>query len=288
MRRLHPSRTRSLSSAASFAALLCLSGCAGDDSKTSAGSTSSASATTDGETSTSGSTSTSSSSSDSSTSASSSSSTSDASSSTSDASSSSGGTGGLPDGGACVSDGECMSGHCYVITFLGGTCGECFIDSDCAGGGCSPPNPFDGTPPMCNKGEAGGGCETSEVCMPGLECATVVDLLGLIQISTCGECVTDAACDPGDLCAPDVDLANFKGQNTCIPPGTMPQDAYCDLAGSGDEACMSGICSTVDVMGIAQIGACGECDTDADCQGGTCMLGTFDLDTATLVGSTCV
>jgi hypothetical protein len=38
---------------------------------------------------------------------------------------------------------------------------------------------------------------------------------------------------------------------------------------------------------LAEIGACGECNVDMDCGGGTCMLGEFILDTGTLVGSTC-
>jgi hypothetical protein len=41
-------------------------------------------------------------------------------------------------------------------------------------------------------------------------------------------------------------------------------------------------------MGLAQVGACGECNTDADCMGGAmCEPGEFILDTGTLVGSTC-
>ena len=194
----------------------------------------------------------------------------------------------LPDGASCVEDAECMSGNCYLVPFLGGTCGACNEDADCMGGGCSPPNPFMTTPSFCNMGEAGGGCESDAVCMPGLQCGNVLDILGLIQINSCGECTTDADCMQGMICAPQVSVADFAGVNTCILPGDLPQDAYCLLDGNGNQACMSGICSSVALMDIAQLGACGECMSDADCNGGTCMPGQFLFDQGTITGSKCV
>lgn len=196
----------------------------------------------------------------------------------------------LPNGSSCTSDGECMSGNCYVVPFLGGQCGECNEDADCAdttGGGCTPPNPFMSNGSTCNMGEVGGGCESTDVCQDGLSCGNVLDLLGLIQINTCGECATDADCDMGLICAPVVSVMDFSGVNTCIEPNSLAQDSFCNLEGNGNDACMSGICSTIDIMGIAQIGACGECNTDADCGAGVCVAGMFDLDTGTLMGSTC-
>lgn len=197
----------------------------------------------------------------------------------------------LPNGSSCTSDGECMSGNCYVVPFLGGQCGECNEDADCTdttGGGCTPPNPFETSGSVCNMGEVGGGCESSDVCQDGLSCGNVLDLLGLIQINTCGECATDADCDMGLICAPVVSVMDFSGVNTCIEPNSLAQDSFCNLEGNGNDACMSGICSTIDIMGLAQIGACGACNTDADCPGnGTCAPGAFDLDTAALSGSTC-
>jgi hypothetical protein len=198
---------------------------------------------------------------------------------------------GAPMGATCTSDDECGSCNCYVVPFLGGQCGECNEDVDCAEttmGGCTPPNPFMNNGSTCNMGEAGGGCETSDVCADGLTCGTVLDLLGLIQISTCGECMADADCDMGNICAPVVIVEEFNGQNTCIAPNSLAQNSFCNLEGNGDEACESGICSTIDIMGLAQVGACGECNTDADCgMGQTCTLGEFILDTGSLVGSVC-
>jgi hypothetical protein len=200
-------------------------------------------------------------------------------------------TGGdLPNGASCTSDGECMSGNCYVVPFLGGQCGECNEDADCAmttGGGCTPPNPFEANGSVCNMGELGGGCETTDVCEDGLVCGNVLDLLGLIQINTCGNCENDDGCMNGQICAPIVSVMEFSGINDCIDPGTLEQDAFCLLEGNGNEACSSGICSTIDIMGLAMIGACGECNTDADCMGGSCVAGEFNLDTAMLSGSTC-
>jgi hypothetical protein len=196
---------------------------------------------------------------------------------------------GAVNGTSCTSDAECSSCSCYVVPFVGGQCGECSGDEDCAdttGGGCTPPNPFESSGSVCNMGELGGGCETTEVCEDGLTCGTVLSILGTIEINTCSNCETDADCAEGLICSPDVDVQEFSGILDCIEPGSMLQDEFCDLEGNGDEACAD-FCSSVDIMGIAQIGACGECRDDDDCDGGTCMFGGFDLDTGTLTGSTC-
>jgi hypothetical protein len=197
---------------------------------------------------------------------------------------------GAPMGATCTSDEECGSCNCYVVPFLGGQCGECNEDADCADttmGGCTPPNPFMNNGSTCNMGEAGGGCETSDVCADGLTCGTVLDLLGLIQINTCGECMSDMDCTD-QICAPVVIVEEFNGQNMCIDANSLPQDSFCNLEGNGDMACESGICSTIDIMGLAQVGSCGACNTDADCpMNQTCTPGEFILDTGTLVGSTC-
>lgn len=197
-----------------------------------------------------------------------------------------GGLGDLPNGATCTHDQECSSGNCYLVPLLGGQCGECNQDSDCDGGGCTPPNPFEAWGSFCNAGELGGGCESDEACAGGLSCSTVLDLLGVIVVNRCGVCESDAAC--GDqICASLVDVSEFGGYRDCIDPSSLPQDAYCDLVGNGNDACGSGICSTVDIMGFAEIGACGECNDDSDCEFGTCNLGQFVLDNGTLLGSTC-
>ncbi len=197
-------------------------------------------------------------------------------------------TGGeLPMGAPCTANPECASGNCYVVPFLGGQCGECDEDADCDAGGCSPPNPFDTLGSTCNMGELGGGCESTDVCADDLVCGNVLDLLGLIQINTCGNCEDDGVCTDGQICAPLVTVSEFSGINDCIDPGSVEQDGFCTLEGNGDDACMSGICSSIDIMGLAEVGACGECNSDDDCDGGTCVAGEFDLNVGDLSGSTC-
>ncbi|PRQ04150.1 hypothetical protein ENSA5_10400 [Enhygromyxa salina] len=200
-----------------------------------------------------------------------------------------GDTGGdAPNGATCTSDGECLSGNCYIVPLLGGQCGECNEDADCSEGGCTAPNPFENNGSTCNMGEAGGGCETDDVCMEGLSCGNVLSLVGgLITMDTCGQCASDNDCTD-QICAPVVSVEDFSGENTCIEANSLPQDSYCKLEGNGDEACGSGICSTIDIEGLAEVGACGECNTDDDCDEGTCQAGEFVIETGSLVGSTCV
>ena len=194
----------------------------------------------------------------------------------------------LPNGSPCTSDAECESENCYVIPVLGGQCGECNEDADCPDGGCSIHNPGENVGSTCNMGELGGGCETSEVCMEGLVCGTVLDLT-LFALDTCGECATDDDCTDSQICAPVVDVMGFQGNTACIDPGTVAQDDYCDLQGNGNEACESGFCSEVDIEGFVQVGSCGECLVDADCGANmTCQPGEFDLDAFSLIGSTCI
>ena len=197
--------------------------------------------------------------------------------------------GSSPMGATCTSPDECASCSCYVVPFLGGQCGECSTDDDCADttmGGCTPPNPFENNGSTCNMGELGGGCQSDDVCQDGLSCGNVLSLLGVVEINTCGECASDADCTD-QICAPVVVVEEFSGVNSCIDANSLPQDSFCNLEGNGNDACESGICSVVDIMGLAQIGSCGECNEDADCNGGTCVAGEFILDTGTLVGSTC-
>lgn len=201
------------------------------------------------------------------------------------------GTGMGGPGAVCTNDDECASCNCYLVPLLGGQCGECNEDADCAEttmGGCTPPNPFMNNGSTCNMGEAGGGCESDEVCQDGLSCGIVLDVLGIIQISTCGECMSDDECTD-QICAPVVDVMAFNGQNTCIDANSLPQNSFCQLEGNGDEACESGICSTIDIMGFAEVGACGECNTNDDCEPGqTCEPGEFNIDEGMLVGSACI
>lgn len=217
--------------------------------------------------------------------------TTDTSTSTTDTGETTGGPTDLPDGASCAEDMECASGQCFQVPILGGLCGECTDDSDCPDGGCSIPNPLASTGSKCNMGELGGGCETDDVCDAGLTCELVLDVAGIITANTCSTCGADTDCTDGTdtLCTINYDVSNFTGSRTCVAPGAVPDGEGCDLAGSGDMACESGLCAEVDIMGLAQLGVCGVCAEDADCaQGETCQTTDVDITTGDVTPAACV
>jgi hypothetical protein len=174
-----------------------------------------------------------------------------------------------------------------LLAFIGGRCGECNEDLDCPDGGCTSFNPFGVDPPTCNLGEQGGGCEMDAACQPGLQCVQIFELLGFLFFNACSPCSSDLDCPGLDICAPIFELGMWQGSAQCIPPGSLPQDSYCDLDGNGDQACASGLCSVVDIMGLSQVGACGHCNDDSNCGVGPCIQGELILDAGQLTGSTC-
>ncbi|MCA9656646.1 MAG: hypothetical protein H6712_05405 [Myxococcales bacterium] len=175
--------------------------------------------------------------------------------------------GGMP----CVSGAECASNECYVLGPLGGVCSECDEDADCAYG-CNPGNPISGQCATCCDGSGGCGCETAAACLPGLFCTQLIQVPGIVDISTCSGCSTDLDCAGGDLCVPTYDLSTLRGEHGCLPPGSRANEEGCNGAGSGDLQCASGNCAPASLMGIPVIWACSECDEDADCTTGSCML----------------
>ncbi|MEM6991395.1 MAG: hypothetical protein AAF721_12880 [Myxococcota bacterium] len=194
--------------------------------------------------------------------------------------------GALPNGAQCTEDSECASLNCFVAGVLGGICGECNEDADCPGGGCSPPNPLTSEGSVCNAGGLADGCETDDVCAEPLLCALIIDVPGVITASTCSQCESDAECGPDLLCSPSYEVADITGFKACVQPLSVPNGEGCDFAGSGDQACASGFCSSADLMGLLQLGVCGECEVGADCVSGVCNPATIELD-AGLIASSC-
>lgn len=186
---------------------------------------------------------------------------------------------GLPDGEQCSVDDECASEHCYVAGVLGGLCGECSSDADCEFG-CNAPNPL-AMPPegsTCSEGNLGENCENDDGCV-GLECVEVINVPGVIEVSSCSECDVDADCMPDQNCNVDISIADFDGVWTCVPTGSVPLGQTCDTSGSGDAACNSGACADANIMGLLQIGVCSQCDDNGDCgPGETCVDPEISLD----------
>lgn len=193
----------------------------------------------------------------------------------------------LPDGSDCTMSEQCESGSCYV-TGIGGLCGECAGDDDCDGGGCSLPNPL-ATPPegsVCNAGELGDGCQTTDVCGDGLQCVEIINVPGILMASTCSECETTADCDGELVCNVSVDVANISGQQTCVAVDSVPDGEFCDLEGDGALACTN-FCAEASVKGLLTFGLCGECAVDGDCADGlSCVEPEVGID-GTVVASFC-
>jgi len=202
-----------------------------------------------------------------------------------------------PDGSMCSADAECESMSCYNVPLLGGLCGECKVDSDCDGGGCTIPNPLAGIGATCNKGGSGEGCMSDEVCNdPNAPfCGTVLDASPIIKVLTCGECKTNADCMDAKApnCSPDISVADFNGLLSCVPDNSVPNDTACSLVKdgegtAGDKACESGKCTTATLEGVVKIGICGTCFTDADCDGKKCMAAAVDTNSGDLKGAFCM
>jgi hypothetical protein len=263
-----------------------LGGCRGDDppgESATDGDTSSTTDATDGNTSTSGAT-------DSTTSTSTGGSTTapettDASAGFLSTSGSTTGSGNLPNGSQCESDADCESMHCYA-TMFGSICSECSSDQDCidSGSGISCSLDAGSMQAKCTAGGIGTTCESQESCAEGLVCDEVVMAGGFLP-STCGECSESSDCEGKNICSPTFDFNALSGYKACVEPGSVPNNELCPTAADGNDACMSGMCGTVMVMGIIPVGVCGECLSDADCDGGTCTPG--EVGQMGIMGAVC-
>jgi len=192
----------------------------------------------------------------------------------------------------------CDTEKCFVVPALGGFCGECLVDGDCAPGGCSVPNPIAGVGATCNDGLPGEGCMSDDVCTDAANgiCGTLLEVPGIITVATCGQCKANADCTEAGLanCSPTYDVPNFKGKLDCVADGSVPNNLGCSLEDdggnpAGNKACESGFCGEASVMGLLKLGVCGECNADSDCpMGQMCSDPAVDLDMGALVGSVCM
>ncbi len=192
----------------------------------------------------------------------------------------------------------CASGKCFLVPVLGGSCGECLGDADCSPGGCTPPDPVNGLGSRCNKGEPGAGCESDVVCSDPQHphCAPLLVVEGILNVSTCGACKTNLDCPPAaHNCTPIYDIPNFSGVFECVPDGAIANGQGCNLGDNGqgqpigDEACASGLCGAASLMGVLNLGVCGECRSSADCPPNLpqCSDPQVDLEAQVLIPAQC-
>ncbi len=176
-------------------------------------------------------------------------------------------------GGACADGCDCVTEECFVVGPLGGVCSECDSDEDCPddNSGCNFGNPLNGTAAVCSDGSVGSGCESADACQDGLFCPSLIEVPGIISVSTCSECAVDADC-MGQICVPTYDIENIAGNYQCVDAGTIPDNEGCNLTGDGSE-CMSANCAPASLMGIPVVAVCSPCNEDEDCgMGETCQF----------------
>ncbi len=183
----------------------------------------------------------------------------------------------------CWVDSDCIDGEiCYVIPGVGGSCGECNSDDDCAVGGCTPPDSlFSGAQATCNLGAAGDGCQTDEACNDPCApfCVELATYFELAPVSACGACRTDEDCSgETPFCMPLLDEGEAIGPTACVSAGAIPDHRPCWPGASGDNACSSGHCSPFIAEGFKTgLGVCGSCTIDADCGADHACVGA-DID----------
>jgi len=189
-------------------------------------------------------------------------------------------------GDTCTDGCECSSGICFSHPILGSACSDCLTDAECqvAGVGTCSLNPATESA-ACTGGELGVMCNPAAMgCAAGLSCEQLVDTGGVLPDTFCSECATGADCAAGEVCTPNVIIDGLQpgGFLHCIAQGTGADGTFCPASGDAS-ACASGICAVVDIggIGIADVGVCGPCASDADCGGGTCQPPVVDETGAT-------
>jgi hypothetical protein len=195
---------------------------------------------------------------------------------------------GAPNGSTCQSDDDCASSACYA-SILGSVCGECLTDADCEFG-CTPPYPLDPSQQwaVCNGGDLGDSCETSEACVSAeLQCVSFANVAGVLSISTCSECQSNDDCPGSMLCNEFFNAGEFRGGFACVNPGSLFDGSFCTTGPVGEAACMNH-CAPGNYQGLFNFGVCSPCATDGDCESGmVCVLPELDLEAGTSSTASC-
>jgi hypothetical protein len=199
---------------------------------------------------------------------------------------------GLPNGAECMNPADCQTGNCYVIMLPvmdlpPGICSECDKDADCVDKGLGISCSVDAATlgGMCTDGGLGSFCETQAACKPEYFCEELLVDSDPLLPHSCSECRDDADCSNGARCTPRIDISMYAGNKYCAAPGSVPNNGLCpEFTGNG--VCANGHCNVINVVGMLDVGICGECGTDADCMAPkVCMPGKFSDG---FFGSTCV
>ncbi len=135
----------------------------------------------------------------------------------------------------------------------------------------------------CSEGLPGEACTQDASCQAELHCT-----LQFEQV-TCSHCAVDTDCGTGEVCA-----VGYPGDfRVCVSEASALQDAYCDVANSGELAC-AGHCVAVDPVGdddtglVPAVGACGECRPDAnDCPAAKTCVAPVYISGIGIRGSSC-
>jgi hypothetical protein len=170
----------------------------------------------------------------------------------------------MPNGSECASNADCVSEFCFTIPTVGGVCSECLQDSDCDEGTCS--LEFDQGYAVCTDGSLGKMCDSDEGCQGDLVCGQLLDV-GFFDADYCSECNDATPCDGDDICTPHYDDGSFSGHLYCTGPETVEDGGGCPIEGNegNGEVCQNGHCGIADIMGFIQLGICGSCSTNDDC-----------------------
>ncbi|MEE9386557.1 MAG: hypothetical protein V3V08_24340 [Nannocystaceae bacterium] len=125
---------------------------------------------------------------------------------------------------------------------------------------------------QCLPGELGERCDEAEACLNGWCASTPIG-------RRCSGCQTTDDCDASadEVChlqhayPPDSETPDYR---SCVPAQSIPNDAYCDLANGGGDACAGHCVWAKLVSSEKELGLCGECRPDEpdDCPtGATCV-----------------
>lgn len=176
----------------------------------------------------------------------------------------------------CTDDEQCVSSYCYRFGDLGGFCGSCGDDSDCALG-CNHPKILSEpiVPSACGNGSLGAGCQDDNACNTEFSCAQVKVSASGVALLACSECSEDSDCSQNQSCAVAFSAQQQQAYRVCRDSNGWGLGQICDT----DAQCGLGHCETYRFPDGTEVGVCGECKTDAECPLATqCVPSAFSRE----------